>query len=137
MLTVFVIGDEERKVFKELADMASQKENWFDGDAFAASKIATVPGSDDKFVRVLGDVRCVFSWTIYRSKKQLFRHLTMSVLGQPDRMPSIFVAHEVARMLGFTGDSDGWMHQQLDNGETKVGAIAQLLDYQLYVSDAA
>jgi hypothetical protein len=111
MLGIVLINNELRDDLKKLADWAAQPENWYDIEAAHRGEVIA-PGDDERYVKivgVVGTVRCVFSWSVVRSNKSLFRHLSVSVVDDPNKLPNPELTFEIARMLGFTGSMDDWL----------------------------
>lgn len=127
---MYIIGPEEIKTFEELAEWASKEENWYDVEAAKRGEIEA-PGEDKRYVRFLGDLQCVFSFTVVKSTKMLYRHLSISVAA-PGRMPNLHLSTEIAKMLGFTGGPVDWRFGEgrvAPEGGPRNGVILQEIPY--------
>lgn len=128
-LRIIVITDADIQGFKELAEWASKKENWYDVEAAKRGEVKA-PGADKRYVRILGDMQCIFSFTVIKSEKVLYRHLSISV-ADPTCMPNRSVAADIARMLGFTSEGSEWAFGPgaVMPGGPKNGVILQEIPY--------
>jgi hypothetical protein len=109
MLGIIIFDKKLEDDISSLAEWASKPENWYDIEAFMRGE-GKPPGDDKRYERIIGlvgQMRCVFSWTVFCSKKELYRHLSISV-SDPKRIPSPTMSFEIARMLGFIGSYQDW-----------------------------
>ena len=138
MVGIIVITTALIEELKQFAEWAARQENWYDIEARMDGKIKP-PGEDERYEKIVGVVnpmRCIFSWTIVKSTKNLYRHLSISV-PDPDRFPNPEMAFEVAKYLGFTGRHSDW-YIHADNGgpgEHKNVIIIQDLSSKLEVTN--
>lgn len=109
-INVLPLDDETRAKFRELAERAALRENWYRvGEA-------AVPGDSAKFHLVLNGAKHVFTWTVAKTpngKWVVARHLSVSCRdGQS--IPDPVHVFTVARWLGFTSveaDKYGIVHK--------------------------
>jgi hypothetical protein len=116
-LQILELGDEAKKKVDAIVEFAQQEANWYDPKPGAKP-----PGLDARYRCFLGTYRCVFSFTIDRRAKKVYRHLSISVPTR-GRLPQPPVAVLIAKMFGFTGDAhpdklvplDWMVHVQTDH----------------------
>lgn len=84
---------------KEVVEYASRPEN-----VYRPGPGARIPGDVPEHVAILGDFRCVFSFTDVRD--ELYRHLSISI--KTGTMPNPVLVQEIARLYGFTGTFEDW-----------------------------
>ncbi len=128
-MQILLITAEIEEACKQLATWAAQPENWYDLEAGVSGQILP-PGGDARYVRQFGYFRCVFSVTHYRTQKQLFRHLSISV-ADPEGMPALEIAFELAKLFGFTGAPQDWGIGEgvRAPGEHRHGVVMQDMPY--------
>lgn len=97
---MLVLGPEVEADCKALRQFAARLDNWY-----RPGSGAPPPGCDQRYVRYIGSVRVVFSYTEaeHEQQQRLFRHMSISVRSG---LPPVLFFFKLAELLGFTG-SDG------------------------------
>ena len=83
-----------------------------------------VPGDDPKFVHVFSGIRVVFSFTQF--KDVTYRHISFSITDKEKALPHPVAAAEIARLYGFTGESDSWTPIRDGTDPRAVGWVQRL-----------
>jgi hypothetical protein len=97
-----ILGPAERASIQEVVTFAARPENHY--RPFAGDNVP--PGDKESYIRKFGlpdrPYRCVYSLTV-ASNGQLFRHLSISIPGMPDKAPNPIACWTLAAAYGFTG----------------------------------
>ena len=127
---LLILGEEEQKAARELAAYAARPENHY-----IIGQSPWIPGNLQEYTRTLGTYRVVFTHTRDR-EGGLWRHLSISCVGNRDKYPPPILVYTIATWLGFTGGEvdehgatiapgEGW--QMRPNPEERcVGLIERL-----------
>lgn len=100
-LRPLVIDDEARARVAKIVAYAQQKDHWYVVDPDGHSTQMN-PRDNYRHVTLLGNYRCVFSWTFDERVSMLFRHLSVTV-DDVRSQQHVTKLWTLAQLFGFTG----------------------------------
>lgn len=90
----------------KLVERAALPEHWFNPRDQSEGWLERLPGHrPEHIIKIFDGFRCVFSYTLDTKLQKVFRHLSVSVLGSEDRVPSPEAMVMLGHLFGFTGEA--------------------------------